>query len=456
MKNYNLSLFIFRRDLRLEDNTALVNALQQSEQVIPCFVFDPRQIGNENEFKSDNAIQFMIESLEDLQKQLKNNKGKLYLFYGKAEDIVEKLFKELPIDAIFLNKDYTPFSINRDAKIEVHALENKAQFRCYDDILLNDPEEIMTTNGTPYSVFTAYFKKTSKIKVSESQSNNYENYYKKDIKLEKEDLLKKILRNGNKNLWERGGRNNALKILKKLSKFKDYAKIRDYPSKDTTYLSAHNKFGTVSIREVYHAICDQLSKDHLLIKQLYWRDFYTYVAYHSPFVYGHAYKEKYDNLEWNYNKKNFEAWCNGKTGFPIVDAGMRQLNETGFMHNRVRMIVASFLTKDLHIDWLQGEKYFAQKLVDYDPAVNNGNWQWVSSTGCDAQPYFRIFNPWAQQEKFDPKCVYIKQWVPELKNIDPKKIHKLYKLDIEIKNYIKPIIDHDIERKEALKRYKNI
>ena len=194
-----------------------------------------------------------------------------------------------------------------------------------------------------------------------------------------------------------------------------------------------------------------------LIKQLYWRDFFTQVAYHSPFVFGQPFHEKYSKLPWSNSEKAFTAWCTGTTGFPIVDAGMRELNATGFMHNRVRMIVASFLTKDLHIDWRKGERYFAQQLVDYDPAVNNGNWQWCASTGCDAQPYFRIFNPWLQQKKFDPQCIYIKKWVPELQKILPLTIHTWYKEDSPpIKNYPRPMVDHGVESKKAKELYKNI
>lgn len=193
----------------------------------------------------------------------------------------------------------------------------------------------------------------------------------------------------------------------------------------------------------------------MLIQQLFWRDFFTHVAYNSPYVFGEAFQQRFNNLNWSKSKKNFEAWCEGKTGFPIVDAGMRQMNKTGFMHNRPRMIVASFLTKDLHLNWLWGEKYFAQQLEDYDPCVNNGNWQWSASTGCDAQPYFRIFNPWTQQKKFDSDCTYIKEWVPELKNIDPKIIHSWHKESSpKIKGYPRPIVDHSEEQKLAKKFYK--
>jgi deoxyribodipyrimidine photo-lyase len=219
----------------------------------------------------------------------------------------------------------------------------------------------------------------------------------------------------------------------------------------------------VSVREIFHALIKQLGTKHPLVRQLYWRDFFTYLAYHKPSVFGHPYQEKYQHLEWNNNKKLFTTWCKGETGFPIVDAGMRELNATGFMHNRVRMIVASFLVKDLHINWLWGEKYFAQQLVDYDPAVNNGNWQWCASTGCDAQPYFRIFNPWLQQKKYDSECIYIKKWIPELISYSPKIIHNWFKESFDrlrmngqnkTKGYPRPIVDHKRQSDLAKKWYR--
>lgn len=253
-----------------------------------------------------------------------------------------------------------------------------------------------------------------------------------------------------------GGRAQSLKILANLKKHKNYAQERNIPAQDaTTHLSASHKFGTISIRESYHTIKKDLGARTQLVKELYWRDFFTYVAFHNPRVFGNPYREKYDDLSWSTSKKNFQAWCEGKTGFPLVDAGMRELNTTGWMHNRVRMVVASFLVKDLHINWLWGERYFAQQLVDYDPSVNNGNWQWSASTGCDAQPYFRIFNPWTQQKRFDPNSEYIKKWIPELKKIDSKIINTWFKdTHPEIAGYPKPMLDHDTERKITLAHYR--
>jgi deoxyribodipyrimidine photo-lyase len=315
---------------------------------------------------------------------------------------------------------------------------------------------VLKTDKKPYLVFTVFYNKSKQNPIQKPHTARVHNFFHGTIKCsETENIYHKILADHNKNIAVNGGHENALKILHNLPDLKDYADTRDIPWLDTSHLSAHLKFGTISVREVYYAIVEKLGAQHPLLRQLYWRDFFTHIAFHFPTVFGHAFNKKYDSLQWNYNTKFFNAWCNGTTGFPIVDAGMRQLNTTGFMHNRVRMIVASFLTKDLHISWLKGEKYFAQNLVDYDPAVNNGNWQWCASTGCDAQPYFRIFNPWLQQKKFDPDCMYIKKWVPELKNEKPSVIHSWFKDKSPIiRDYPRPIVDHGKESKHGKMMYK--
>lgn len=452
---YNKGLFIFRRDLRIVDNSGLYNALDSCDTVIPAFIFDPRQVSDDNDYRSWNAIQFMIASLKELHDQLKDKGGRLYLFYGDPEKIIKKLIKDEKVDAVFCNRDYTPFSIKRDAELEKECIQHKVAFMQSDDSLLIKPEEIETGSGGYYTVFTPFYKKAIEYTIEKPHSKRTMNLYSKAIaSAETTSIYSKIFKSEeNEEIHVHGGRREALKILKRIDDFKKYKEERDFPSISTTGLSAHNKFGTVSIREVYYAVRDALGKKSVLLQQLFWRDFFTHVAYNAPYVFGNSFREKYDKVKWNKSKNDFQRWCEGKTGFPIVDAGMRQLNATGYMHNRARMIVGSFLTKDLLIDWRWGEKYFAQNLVDYDPCVNNGSWQWVASTGCDAQPYFRIFNPWTQQKKFDEDCEYIKTWVPELKKFDPKRIHTWFKAGkIEASEYPLPMVDHA----EAARRAKDI
>ncbi len=455
-KKYSLSLHIFRRDLRLSDNTALIEGLNQSDQVIPCFIFDKRQIEN-NPYKSDNALQFMGHSLIDLNKDLQKKESKLYFFYGISEEIIKTLITTFPIKAIFHNRDYTPFSQHRDKKIEEICQNYKIDYHCYADALLHEPEEVLKSNGKPYTIFTPYFKQASSLPVNAPVKNKHHCYYNHAISIENDRPFKTLLNNLNPNILLKGGRAEAQTLLKHIHQLKDYKTIRNYPSESsTTKLSAHLKFGTLSVREFYEAVCQVFNKQHLLIQELYWRDFFTHIAYHFPYVFGESFHQKYNQISWRENEKDFKRWCQGNTGFPIVDAGMRELNTTGYMHNRVRMIVASFLVKDLHIDWRQGEKYFANQLIDYDPAVNNGNWQWAASTGCDAQPYFRIFNPWLQQAKFDPDCLYIKRWVPELSILSPKVIHTLYKTEDSYNHYPLPMINHTVESKRAKLLFKKL
>ncbi len=393
----------------------------------------------------------MLDSLSDLNDSLQKRGSQLELLYGKAEEVVEKLIQSQKIDAIFFNEDYTPFSRKRDRATCNIASKYNVIVENYFDLLLSKPGTVLTGKNTPYTVYSHFYKKASSIDVPRPRNNKLSNFSKKQLSLKESTSIEKVRQKikPNEHLYSRGGRKEALKILNKISDYKNYDEQRNIPALGaTTELSPHQKFGTVSIREVYHRICDTFSKNHSLIGELYWRDFFTQVAFHFPYVFGGCFHKKYDALEWGNNKKKFKAWCDGTTGFPIVDAGMRQLNLTGFMHNRVRMIVASFLVKDLHIDWRWGEKYFAQQLVDYDPAVNNGNWQWAASTGCDAQPYFRIFNPWLQQKKFDPECVYIKRWIKELNMFSPKEIHALSNGN-PLLGYPAPIVEHSEARQIA-------
>lgn len=433
------SLFIFRRDLRLEDNTALIEALKASKSVIPCFIFDPRQL--QSPYSSNRSISFMVQSLIELSKSLREKKGRLYFFSGEAEEVVEALLKQEKIQALYINKDYTPFSKKRDEALLKLCQINQCEFHAFDDALLNAPGEVLKDDNTPYTVFTPFFKKAQLKKVKEPNLELPKKFCNDEIEGCKElSFLDDLIVSPSKE--HPGGRSHGLKLLFDIENLKDYQENRNFPAlRQTSNLSPHHKFGTVSIRETYHRVLELFGKKHTLISELYWRDFYTHIAFHFPYVFGKSFQKKYEKISWKNDEKQFQKWKEGQTGFPIVDAGMRQLNSTGWMHNRVRMIVASFLVKDLHIDWKWGEKYFAQKLVDYDPAVNNGSWQWAASTGCDAQPYFRIFNPFLQQKRFDPDCVYIKKWVPELELFSPKQIHDLKGLAI----YPPPMVDHSKE-----------
>jgi len=439
MKQYKRSLFIFRRDLRLEDNTGLIHALKNSDKVIPCFIIDEQIMNNFK--KATHRIKFLNQSLDDLNKQLNKKKNYLRIFKGKTNQIIKKTILEYKIDAIFLNGDYSRGSQNRENEIIKICNKNRVAFHKHADYLIHIPDEIRTKEGNPYTIYS-YFVKTAKtFPIRNVIRNDFVNYYEDKIR---DNMLTKTSEKKDQNI--KGGRDNALKILKNIQMFKEYQKNRDYPDIDkTTKLSAHIKFGTISIREVYHSIKKKLGEEHPLIGQMYWREFFIYVLHHFPESQFKTFRKKFEKIQWSENKQAYRAWCEGKTGFPIVDAGMRQLNSTGFMHNRIRMITASFLTKDLHIDWKQGERYFAEKLIDYDPAVNVGNWQWVASTGCDAVPYFRIFNPWRQQEKYDSNCNYIKKWIPELKSIESDKIHNLWKNHPDGLSYPKPIVNHDVE-----------
>ncbi len=453
-KKYQRSLFIFRRDLRIQDNRGLILALNNSKEVICSFIFTPEQIKH-NQYRSDRCLQFMIESLEDLEKELNAKKGKLYLFWGAPEKVVSECIEKLKIEAVFINRDYTPYSIERDKKIKAACTKYKVDLHSTDDALLVPVEKTLKKDKKPYSIFTPFYRNASKLDVLPPINNRYNNYYSKTIPFAKDNSLnKKVL--PKRFEQAKGGRSEALKILKNLKKFSKYSIDRDFPYPDkTTHLSAHLKFTTCSIREVYHAILRQLGSSSELLRSLYWRDFFTNVAFYYPHVFKGAFNHKFNNIKWENNKAKFKKWCEGNTGFPIVDAGMREMNQTGFMHNRTRMIVASFLVKDLHIDWRWGEKYFARTLIDYDPAVNNGNWQWAASTGCDAQPYFRVFNPWTQALKIDPKCLYIKKWVLELVNLDYKEIHQWYLGKHHDKcSYPLPMLDHAKEVKKTLKEYK--
>jgi len=441
MKPFSLSIHIFRNDLRLFDNTALIAALEQSEQVLPVFILDQAQTPDSNGFC------FLMSSLKELNEELKLKGSQLNIFKGNTTGVIAELLQEYPVEAIFINRCYAPSDLQQDEAIANVCMSRNVKVFAYADALLSEPELVRKPDGTPYTIFTPFFNKAKQLSVSQPRVNEYRNYFSGEISLQNSEKIQPgFFTPTNTSLRLNGGRKEGEFLLKSIDNLSDYEETRNIPSiKGTSLLSAHHRFGTVSIRETYCQIADTFNEEHPLIRELYWRDFFTHIGFHFPHVFGDAFKEKYQQFEWVTSEENFSRWCTGTTGFPIVDAGMRELITTGFMHNRVRMVVASFLVKDLHIDWRLGERFFATHLLDYDPAVNNGNWQWAASTGCDAQPYFRIFNPWSQQQKFDPECIYIKKWVPELRIYSPKAIHKMAETPLLNSAYVQPIIKHEEE-----------
>jgi len=476
-----MHIFIFNRGLRLTDNTTLIHQIKEIGSVVPIFIFTPEQIEpKKNSYFSNNSVQFMIESLRELADEIKKKGGKMYFFKGDNTQVLNCLHKINNIESIGMNYDYTPYARERSNNIKKFCIDNNIIFYEKEDYVIHDILEGMTKkkNNTPYLVFTPFknycidnlkvrevdnFKLFKFTKIKELENSKSKQCLYLDIN--QIDFYK-----DNININVHGGRINGLKILKNIGQFKNYSKDRDTLTYKTTFLGAHNHFCTVSVREVYWAMVDKMGKHSGLVSGMYWRDFYINITHEFPHVLkgqisgkNQSYKHKYDNINSkpkSSNKKWFEKWCNGTTGFPVVDAAMRQLNTTGFMHNRARMFTCSLLYKDMHIHWRYGEKYFATKLVDYDPMSNNGGHQWVYGSGTDGQPWFRIFNPWSQQEKFDKECEYIKKWVPELETVPNKDIHKWFKPEVHKKwldqgiQYIEPILDHDIERKITLKEYK--
>jgi deoxyribodipyrimidine photo-lyase len=446
---YRRSAFVFRRDLRLHDNTGLVRAVEASEEVLPCFVFDPAQVEPaRNPYFGAPAFQVMLEALEDLDGQLAAAGGRLYRFRGEPAAVVGRLLDEHGTEAVFVNRDYTPFSEARDARIAEACAARNAPFHRSHDLLLTRPGEVKTVGGTPYRVFTPFFEAARRLEVPAPRALPRPAFARPRIGAALPRTVYRELLPERRELHARGGRAEALAILEGMGRFEPYTEARDRLAPDgnaeggATGLGPHHKYGTVSIREVHHAAALALGPDHALLRQLYWRDFFTQLAFFEPRVFGHAFHREYDGIPWEDDDRLFEAWCAGATGFPLVDAGMRQLAATGYLPNRVRMLVASFLVKDLHVDWRRGERWFARHLLDYDPAVNNGNWQWAASTGADAQPYFRVFNPWRQQERHDPACAYVKRWVPELAGLDPAAIHGLARRRPAGLEYPEPVVDH--------------
>jgi deoxyribodipyrimidine photo-lyase len=436
------SIFLFRRDFRIIDNIGYNKCVKESKKVYPIFIFTPKQITH-NSYKSDNAIQFMIESLDELSKNIN-----ITFLYGNNSNVLKELIDKYKINAIYTNTDYTPFAIKRDKELEKICKSKKIQCHISHDICLFQPGTIKPSGKQVYQKFTPFYNVVMKKKVNKPLSNPINKTQKLTSKYQTNLINIKYVKNDK--ISVRGGRKNGLKIINNLNRWNNYNNMRNQLTYNTTKLSAYLKFGCVSVREVFHKINNKSMK-----RQLVWRDFYYHLGFVYPHVFGKPLKLQYSNIKWSKNQSTFNAWKNAKTGFPIIDACMTELNTTGYMHNRGRLIVASFLIKNLLHDWRKGEKYFATKLVDYDPLVNNGNWQWVASTGADSQPYFRIFNPWTQGEKFDKNAEYIKKWLPEFKNIPSKDIHKWEKIYSKYNiKYPKPIINYKESRHKTIKTYK--
>ena len=424
-----ISIFWFRRDLRLKDNHGLFQALESGKKVLPIFIFD-EDILDLLENKSDKRVDFIVQALQTLNSFLKSKNKGIKIFKGKPLEIYKKLTENYEIEAVYSNEDYEPYAIKRDQEIADFLASKNINFHQFKDQVIFHKDEIVKADKKPYTVYTPYSKlwlnEFQKVDLqgfpSEKKLDNlldipFEELKIEDIGFQKTDLAFEVPE-------------ADLHIIK------TYEETRNFPAvKGTTQLGVHLRFGTISVRKLA-----KIAKENNLtfLKELIWREFFMQILYHFPKVVNHSFKSKYDAIPWENNPEFLEKWKAGKTGFPIVDAGMRELNATGFMHNRVRMITASFLIKHLLTDWRIGEAYFAEKLMDYDLSANNGNWQWCASSGCDAAPYFRIFNPDEQQKKFDPDFKYIKKWIPEFGT----------------KYYPKPIVEHKKAREKVLKVYK--
>jgi deoxyribodipyrimidine photo-lyase len=422
-------IFWFRRDLRLDDNAGLYHALRSGNPVLPIFVFD-ENILSKLEDKADKRVDFIHRTLVQLKAQLRNLGSDLLVFHGTPLEAYKKLLSEYSVKAVYTNRDYEPYAEERDKQIGELLIENGASFHTFKDQCIFEKDEVLKDDGKPYTVYTPYSKKW-KEKGNAFYLSSYptEKYFSNFLKFEAAHFPSLEAIGFEKTDVEIPSSEVELDIIK------NYHDTRDIPSiQGTSRLSVHLRFGTISIRRLARMAQETNGK---FLNELIWRDFYMMILWHFPHVVGGAFKPQYDQLEWERNEKHFEVWCKGETGYPIVDAGMRELNETGWMHNRVRMVVASFLTKHLLLDWRWGEAYFAKKLIDFELSSNNGGWQWAAGSGCDAAPYFRVFNPDLQTQKFDPQLKYIKKWVPEFQEL----------------TYPRPIVDHRFARDRAIERY---
>ncbi len=425
-----IAIFWHRRDLRLNDNAGLYHALKSGLPVLPIFIFDV-DILSKLDNKADARVSFIHKYVAQIKQQLQQLGSDIKVFYGKPLEIFNELLQSYSIAAVYTNHDYEPYAKQRDGEIENLLNIKNIDFKHYKDHCIFEYNEVLKDDGKPYTVFTPYSKKW-RIKLNDFYLKSYPNhkYFSRFFNCKPQPMP---------SLASIGFEPTSIsfpQIETTQKVISEYANKRDFPAMDaTSRLGIHFRFGTISIREKARKA---LALSNTWINELIWRDFYMQILANFPHVAQGAFRPEYNTIAWRNNESEFEAWCNGKTGYPIVDAGMRQLNATGYMHNRVRMIVASFLTKHLLIDWRWGEAYFAKKLLDFDLSANNGGWQWAAGCGTDAAPYFRVFNPALQTDKFDKENKYIKQWVPEFGTMA----------------YLKPIVLHDMARKRCLEVYK--
>ena len=426
------ALFWHRRDLRINDNKGLFEALKQNEIVHPIFIFDKSILDKLP--NNDQRILFIYQEIESLKKSYQNLGSDLWVYYGKPSEIIPKIAQELNCSSVYFNNDYEPYALQRDQEIQVSLNKIKIEFIGKKDHVIFEKNEILKDDGKPYTIFTPYSRKwKANLKEEDLREYSIEKHTGNLVQKQQEEALITLEEMGfeSKVLHDFPNRIAENEILK------NYHLSRNFPAvKGTSKLSLHLRFGTISIRKLALIAREQ---NETYLNELIWRDFYQMIIFHFPKSAENSFKAQYDKIIWEKNEAHFDSWCTGKTGYPIVDAGMRELNATGFMHNRVRMVVASFLTKHLLLDWRLGAAYFAEKLLDFELASNTGGWQWAAGCGCDAAPYFRVFNPQAQQEKFDKSFEYIKKWVPEYGT----------------SSYPEPIIEHKFARERILQRFKS-
>lgn len=424
-----VNIFWFRRDLRLHDNAGLYHALKDKNPVVPVFIFD-RNILDELEDKNDRCVEFIYRALEDMQSKLEKAGSTMDIRYGFPETVFSQLLRDYRVEKVFTNHDYEPYAIQRDQSVTNVLKKYAVSFHSFKDQVIMEKNEAVKNDGNPYTVFTPYAAKWKSIVNDLYLKSYFVNNYLKNFFRQKKIALPSLSSMG----FKATGQSFPPKKWNG-DIIRDYTAQRDIPSlAGTSRLGVHLRFGTISIRELA-AKAGTVNATYL--NELVWREFYQMILWHFPQVITRSFKPEYDRIQWRNNETEFDAWSNGQTGYPIVDAGMRELNETGLMHNRVRMITASFLTKHLLVDWRWGEAYFAKKLLDYDLASNNGGWQWAAGSGCDAAPYFRIFNPYLQTKKFDPDLKYIRKWVPEFEEV----------------TYPRPVVEHGYARERCLKAY---